>query len=138
MMGVRMKKTGFSFFLILVAFFYSLSYADDRWLNYHEGYFYNASSVKCNNNICNVWVKLITSEIIELKPRVYVKDTTYFLQLNCQNKLITNSLFVIQNMTDGSSEKKQYKKDWIPIVEERDRKLLSIVCSGVLESSQKI
>lgn len=120
--------------LFAIVLFLSQSYADDNpWINYYDNYYYDANSIKCNNKICKVWLKLLLEsnslESVE-KPGVYVKDTIYVVQLNCRDRLITNSIWVIHRLTDGTSEKEKYKIKWLQIEpKSRDEKLFNIVCT---------
>ena len=120
--------------LFAIAIFLSQSYADEnRWINYYDNYYYDASGIKCNNKICKVWLKLLVeSNSLESgeKPGVYIKDTIYAVQLNCRKRLITNSIWVIHRQTDGTSETEQFKIKWFQIKpESRDEKLFNIVCT---------
>ncbi len=115
---------------------FSLATADagENWINYHGKYFYDADSINCANDICSVWLKL--SQSIEKasinKEAVSVKDTTYNVQLNCRGKLISNTVLVIHNLSDGTSEKQEYDLKWTKINKERDEKLFNLVCSNLL------
>jgi len=125
-------------YLFAIALLQSQAYGQERlWVNYYENYFYDSNSVTCKKNICNVGLMLLprpNTEKLSDRPDVYIKSTIYALQINCRDKLVTNSIFVIHNFTDGSSKEEQDGRVWIPIKpESRDDILSNVVCSRLAE-----